>query len=72
MVELDLRTFYLRDLTLTGSTIIPTHVFRDVVGYIERGEVKPMLAETFPLSEYRQAQTAFIEKRHTGNIVVLP
>ncbi|WP_216824964.1 alcohol dehydrogenase family protein [Roseovarius sp. EL26] len=72
MVEFDLRTFYLRDLTFTGSTILPTHVLRDVVSYIERGEVKPMLAETFPLSQLREAQTAFIEKRHTGNIVVLP
>lgn len=72
MVELDLRTFYLRDLTFTGSTVIPQHVFHDVVGYIERGEIKPMLAATYPLSALREAQAAFIEKRHTGNIVVLP
>ncbi|QGX98816.1 alcohol dehydrogenase [Roseovarius faecimaris] len=72
MVELDLRTFYLRDLTFTGSTILPQHVFHDVVGYIEAGEIKPMLAATYPLAELREAQAAFIEKRHTGNIVVIP
>ncbi|WP_299849772.1 alcohol dehydrogenase family protein [uncultured Roseovarius sp.] len=72
MVTLDLRTFYLRDLTFTGSTIIPQHVFHDVVRYIERGEIRPMLAATYPLSELRDAQAAFIAKRHTGNIVVLP
>ncbi len=72
MVQLDLRTFYLRDLTFTGSTIIPQHVFHDIVRYIERGEVKPMLAATYPLRELRAAQAAFIEKKHTGNIVVLP
>lgn len=72
MVALDLRTFYLRDLTFTGSTIIPTHVFPDVVTYIERGEVTPMLAATYPLSDLREAQAAFIDKRHTGNIVVVP
>lgn len=72
MVELDLRTFYLRDLTFTGSTVVPRHVFADVVGYIERKEIKPVLAATFPLSELREAQAAFIEKRHTGNIVVIP
>ncbi len=72
MVELDLRTFYLRDLTFSGSTILPQHVFRDVVSYIERGEIKPMLAATYPLKDLREAQAAFIEKRHTGNIVVLP
>ncbi len=72
MVELDLRTFYLRDLTFTGSTVIEQKVFHDVVGYIERGEVRPALAATYPLSELREAQAAFIEKRHTGNIVVMP
>ena len=72
MVELDLRTFYLHDLTLTGSTVVEPHVFRDLVGYIERGEVRPMLAATYPLSALREAQQAFIDKRHTGNIAVIP
>ncbi|MCY4291620.1 MAG: alcohol dehydrogenase family protein [Roseovarius sp.] len=72
MVELDLRTFYLRDLTLTGSTIIPQSVFNDVVKYIERGEIRPMLAATYPLARLREAQRAFIHKIHTGNIVVVP
>ena len=72
LVTLDLRIFYLRDLTFTGSTVIPVQVFRDVVGYIERGEIAPVLAATYPLSELRAAQQAFIDKRHVGNIVVVP
>lgn len=72
MVELDLRTLYLRDLTFTGSTVIPPHIFKDVVGYIERGEIKPVLAATYPLEDFHAAQTAFIEKLHTGNIAVVP
>ena len=72
MVVLDLRSLYLRDLTFTGSTVVPGHVFRDVVGYIERGEIEPVLAATWPLSELRAAQRAFIDKRHVGNIVVVP
>ena len=70
MVTLDLRTFYLRDLTFTGSTIIPPNILPDLVGYIERGEIKPVLAATYPLEQLREAQQAFIDKRHTGNIVV--
>jgi NADPH:quinone reductase-like Zn-dependent oxidoreductase len=70
MVTLDLRTFYLRDLTFTGSTVIPTHIFGDLVRYIERGDVKPVLAATYPLPQLREAQQAFIDKKHTGNIVV--
>ena len=72
IVRFDLRTFYLRDLTFTGSTVIPSHVFRDLAGYIERGEAKPVLAAIFPLSELRDAQRVFIDKRHVGNIVVVP
>ena len=72
MVELDLRTFYLRDLTFTGSTIIPPEVTRNLVKYIEAGEIKPALAATYPLEELREAQATFIRKEHTGNIVVMP
>lgn len=70
IVQLDLRTFYLRDLTFTGSTIVPPDTLANLVRYIEAGEVKPVLAATFPLSQLREAQAAFIAKSHTGNIVV--
>ena len=72
VVEFDLRTFYLRDLTFTGSTVIDPQVTRNLVKYIEAGEVKPALAATYKLSDLHAAQTAFIEKKHTGNIVVVP
>jgi NADPH:quinone reductase-like Zn-dependent oxidoreductase len=70
IVELDLRTFYLRDLTFTGATVVPPGVFADLIGYIERGEIKPLLAATYPLEDLHTAQQAFIEKKHTGNIVL--
>ncbi len=72
VVNLDLRTLYLRDLTFTGSTVLPLHVFGDLVGYIERGEVQPLVAASFPLAELHQAQAAFVSKQHVGNIVVTP
>ena len=72
IVNLDLRTFYLRDLTFTGSTVVLPHIFTDLVGYIERDEIKPMLAAEFPLTDLHKAQQTFIDKQHTGNIVVRP
>lgn len=72
VVQLDLRTFYLRDLTFTGATVVPVGVFADLVRYIEDGELEPLLAATWPLEELHDAQRAFIEKRHVGNIVVTP
>ncbi len=71
LVELDLRTFYLNDLTFTGATVVPPDLFAVLVGYIERGEIKPLLAKTFPLEAIREAQTEFLEKRHVGNIVIV-
>ncbi len=70
IVSFDLRTFYLRDLTFTGATIMPPGVFAHLVNYIENGEVKPIIAETYPLEELHQAQQSFIAKKHVGNIVV--
>lgn len=70
IVSFDLRTFYLRDLTFTGATVVPDGTFADLVGYIARGEVKPMLAATYPLRDLHTAQKAFIDKKHVGNIVV--
>jgi NADPH:quinone reductase-like Zn-dependent oxidoreductase len=70
MVAFDLRTMYLRDLTFTGATVVPPGVFGDLVGYIARGEIKPLLAETYPLERLHDAQRAFLSKRHVGNIVI--
>ncbi|MEO0429202.1 MAG: alcohol dehydrogenase family protein [Pseudomonadota bacterium] len=70
IVEFDLRTFYLRDLQMRGATIVPDGTFARLVGYIERGEIKPVLAATYPLFALRDAQRAFIEKGYVGKIVV--
>lgn len=71
MVELDLRTCYLHDLTLSGATVTPPGAFADLVRTIERDEIKPLLAATYPLEKLRDAQRAFMGKGHVGNIVVV-
>ncbi|WP_422074292.1 alcohol dehydrogenase family protein [Tranquillimonas rosea] len=68
IVELDLRTLYLKDLTLVGSTRQDPTVFADLVGYIEAGDIRPVLAERRPLHELRAAQEAFLEKSQMGKI----
>ncbi|WP_334061904.1 alcohol dehydrogenase family protein [Limimaricola cinnabarinus] len=68
IVELDLRTLYLKDLTLIGSTRQDPRVFTDLISYIEAGEIKPVIAETYPLRDLHAAQTAFLEKSHMGKI----
>lgn len=70
LVELDLRTLYLKDLTLLGCTALGDGVFADLVGHIERGEVRPLVCATFPLAKIETAQRVFLEKRHVGKIVL--
>jgi NADPH:quinone reductase-like Zn-dependent oxidoreductase len=71
-VGLDMRAFYLKDLTLLGCTAWDAAVFPSLVGYIERGEISPLLAGSFALHDLALAQQAFMEKRHMGNWVVVP
>lgn len=72
IVDLDLRTLYLNDLTFSGSTVIAPHIFGDVLAYIEQGAIKPLLAAAYPLADLKAAQQAFVAKKHTGNIVINP
>lgn len=72
VVKLDLRSVYLKDLRLEGCTIFPPQIFRDLIGYIERSEIRPVVAETYALADIVKAQQAFLEKRHTGKIVLIP
>ncbi len=70
VVDLDLRTMYLRDLTLYGATVPPVGAFQDTVRLIEGGTLKPLLAATYPLERFVEGQEVFATKRHVGNIVV--
>lgn len=72
IVSLDLRTMYLKDITLVGCTGWDEPVFPNLVGYIERGEIRPLVAGTFPLEQIADAQRQFLEKRHVGKLVLIP
>lgn len=72
LVELDLRTLYLKDLRLLGCTVLEPDIFGNLVGYIERGEIQPVLWKTYPLQEIVRAQQEFLGKAFTGKIVLIP
>jgi NADPH:quinone reductase-like Zn-dependent oxidoreductase len=69
-VNLDLRTLYLKDLSLFGCTVLDPAVFENLVAYIERGEIRPIIASVHPLSAIVAAQQEFLGKQHTGKIVL--
>jgi NADPH:quinone reductase-like Zn-dependent oxidoreductase len=70
IVELDLRTLYLRDLSLFGCTVLGPDVFGRLVRRIEDGAVRPLVARTYALREIAEAQEAFEARAHTGKIVL--
>jgi len=72
IVELDMRDFYLKDLTLIGCTAWDEPVFGNLISYIEKGEIRPVLAKTFPLEKIVKAQCEFLEKKHVGKFVLIP
>jgi NADPH:quinone reductase-like Zn-dependent oxidoreductase len=69
-VTLDLRTLYLKDLWLLGCTVPEPDVFPSLIRYLERGELKPVVARKYPLEEIVRAQQAFLSKEFTGKIVL--
>ncbi len=70
IVELDVRSLYLKDLSLFGCTVLAPGVFSNLIDHIERGRITPVVAETFPLSRIADAQTVFMSKKHIGKIVL--
>jgi len=72
VTEIDLRTLYLKDLSLLGCTFQEDEVFEAVVGYVERGEVRPVVARTYRLDEIARAQEDFLGKEHVGKLVLVP
>lgn len=71
-MRLDLRTLYLKQLELIGSTMGTHEEFAGLVEHIASGRVKPLLARTYPLSDIRQAQREFMTKNFFGKLVLIP
>ena len=72
IVELDVRTLYLKDLVLIGCTFQDRQVFQNLIGYIERNEIKPLVSKTYPLRDIVNAQKDFVSKKYVGKLVLLP
>jgi NADPH:quinone reductase-like Zn-dependent oxidoreductase len=71
-VQLDLRTLYLKDLSLLGCTVFEAEVFRNLLSYIEHGEIRPVVSATYPLSAIAAAQADFLRRSRAGKIVLTP
>lgn len=70
LVELDLRTVYLKHLDLVGSTQGAREDFARVRDLALAGKLRPMLAGTYPLEDIARAQADFVAKEFIGKLVI--
>lgn len=72
LVNLDLRDLIYKDLQMHGATRLEPEVFSNLVGYIEQGLLKPLVAKVFQLYEIKEAQQFFQSKSFFGKVVITP
>jgi NADPH:quinone reductase-like Zn-dependent oxidoreductase len=72
LVETDLRTIYLNQLTLLGSSFGTHEDFAAIMGFIAEERLQPVLERTYPLRELATAQADFVAKRFFGKLAVIP
>ena len=59
-VKLDIRTLYLKDLSLFGCTVLEENVFTNLINYIKNRDVSPLVLATYPIEDIVKAQQAFL------------
>jgi NADPH:quinone reductase-like Zn-dependent oxidoreductase len=72
IVQLDLRTVYLKHLQLHGSSQGTRGAFRRLVRYIEERKIRALVGGVYRLSEFHKAQADFMAKAFIGKLVVVP
>jgi NADPH:quinone reductase-like Zn-dependent oxidoreductase len=72
LVQLDLRTLYLKQLQMHGSSQGTRADFRRILRYIEEGRIKPLVGGIYRLSDFHRAQADFVAKGFVGKLVVVP
>ena len=70
LVALDVRTRHIKDLSLLGCTVLHDTVFPRLIRRIETGQVKPLVAKPFALSQLAKAQQHLEAKKHVGQLVI--
>ena len=68
----EIRLIFWKQIEVLGSTMSSRSEFRQVVGLLGEGKLKPALDREFPLSAGRQALDYLQQERQFGKIVLVP
>ena len=70
LVELDVRTLYLKDFSLVGCTVLEPEMFPNLIRIIEQGSIAPIVYRMFPLEHIPEVQIFFLGKQHVVRIAL--
>lgn len=68
VVSLDLRKFFYGQFNLLGSTMGSGEEYLEMLKFIEKHEIRPVIDQIFPLSEYEQAFKRMEKAEQLGKI----
>ena len=71
-VETELRYLYSKQLSILGSYMGSLVELKEVLGWVERGQIRPVVDEIFPLKEAAEAHRRMEDRKNFGKIVLTP
>lgn len=69
-VELDLRAFFYSQFKLFGSTMGSREELRDLIAFMEKHEIHPIVGHTYKLDDVEQAFSLLKENKQFGKIAI--
>lgn len=69
-VELDLRAFFYGQFKLFGSTMGSREELRDLIAFMEKHEIHPIVGHTYKLDDVEQAFSLLKENKQFGKIAI--
>ena len=70
VTELDIRALWRKQISLSGSTMAADEEFREVMGLLAQGRLRPVVDRVYPLSEMRAAVEHLESGGQFGKIVL--
>ena len=66
----EMKDLFLRNLTLRAIFVGSTRMYRDLVSFIDRNNLTPVISETFPFTEAKKAFDAMNNPSRMGKVVI--
>ncbi|HKX82213.1 MAG TPA: zinc-binding dehydrogenase, partial [Nitrososphaera sp.] len=64
------RTFYTKQITMAGALLGSKRQLKDLLGFVARKKIRPVIDSILPLEQAREAHTRMERGLHMGKIVL--